>query len=116
MHPAFPHRRDYYETNHVHNCVGIVGAGLLRTAGTKNRLDNKEARMSFFSEFKNGMKEFGLLLAIIVNTALLAIVYIVGVGLTSIIAKSFKKDFLPLEKKKTYWEDIDDRGDHYRQF
>ena len=76
----------------------------------------------FFKHFKIGFQKFSHLLADLVNIILLAIVYYVGVGLTSIIAKIFKKSFLDLKDKKvdSYWVDCQstskDIDDYYRQF
>ncbi|MBS3134664.1 hypothetical protein J4214_05530 [Candidatus Woesearchaeota archaeon] len=83
---------------------------------------NKIIRV-FFINFKDGFKDFGHLMAFIVNYVLLFFVYIVGVGLTSIIAKSFKRVFLNIKKKrdaKSYWEDLNLKRkkmiEYYRQF
>ena len=62
---------------------------------------------NFFQGFKKGQKEAAETLAIIPNTLLLSLVYFLGVGLTSIIAKLSGKSFL--SKKidptvNTYWE------------
>ncbi len=78
---------------------------------------------SFFNGFKNGMKNFGNNIAIIINSILLLMVYIIGVGITSIISKIVGKHFL--EKKlskeqKSYWDNLDlskkPLKDYYRQF
>lgn len=59
----------------------------------------------FFKGFYDGFKSFGLIVSTVVNFILLMIVYFIGVGLTSIIGKASKKEFLRLKKgKKTYWE------------
>ncbi|MBS3140787.1 hypothetical protein J4405_01420 [Candidatus Woesearchaeota archaeon] len=58
----------------------------------------------------------------IVNFILLLPVYFIGVGITSIIAKLFKKGFLNLKKenKKSYWTNNEVKKgeieDYYRQF
>jgi hypothetical protein len=77
----------------------------------------------FFNGFKNGMADFGKNIALIVQSALLLIVYLVGVGLTSLIAKIFSKRFLDKELSKTrvsYWSNITAKKEsfeqHYRQF
>ena len=41
-----------------------------------------------------GMKEFGGDITILINSVLLGVVYMLGVGITSIIAKAFGKKFL----------------------
>jgi len=59
----------------------------------------------FFKGFYEGFKSFGLVISTIVNFILLMIVYFTAVGLTSIIGKIFKKEFLNSKKrKKTYWK------------
>ena len=77
----------------------------------------------FFKGFKKGMKEFGHCISIIINTVLLSIVYIIGVGITSIIAKLAGKQFLELKlnkKAKTYWNNLNIKkrpiDEYYRQF
>ncbi|MBS3132130.1 hypothetical protein J4212_06865 [Candidatus Woesearchaeota archaeon] len=79
--------------------------------------------MSFFLGFKHGMKEFGHCITIIINTALLFFVYIIGVGITSIFAKLMRKEFFPKKPdsgKKTYWEKLElgkeEEDYYYRQF
>lgn len=66
-----------------------------------------EALKSFFVGFWNGFKSFGYTVSIIVNFVLLFIVYFTAVGVTSIIAKMFKKHFLSLESSNspTNWID-----------
>ncbi len=64
---------------------------------------------NFFKGFKKGMESFGKNIAGIINAALLIIVYLIGVGLTSIIAKLFGKHFMDTKlskKKKSYWSDL----------
>ena len=64
----------------------------------------------------------GKIISSMVNFILLSIVYFLGIGLTSIIAKIFNKKFLDLKKenKKTYWEEkeMSDKEfqDCFRQF
>ncbi|MBU1201192.1 MAG: hypothetical protein KJ583_04045 [Nanoarchaeota archaeon] len=77
----------------------------------------------FFLGFKEGFMDFGHDVSVIINSLLLSIVYFVGVGLTSIFAKVFKKHFLDLKvnkKKKSYWNDLDlkekDIEKYYRTF
>jgi len=54
-----------------------------------------------------GMKEFSQIITTIVNSILLSAVYILGIGLTSVVAKVMKKDFMNLKKKSdTYWTDL----------
>ncbi|MEK6855100.1 MAG: hypothetical protein AABX73_02675 [Nanoarchaeota archaeon] len=77
----------------------------------------------FFCSLKNGQKLFGEDVAIIVNSALLSLVYLIGVGLTFLAAKLTGKKFLDLkidEEKSTYWQDINttkgSMEEYYRQF
>ena len=76
----------------------------------------------FFIGLRRGIKSFGDGIAVIVNSVLLLVVYIIGVGLTSIIAKASGKRFLDMKtnNEKTYWSDLDlktkSREEYYRQF
>jgi len=77
----------------------------------------------FFNGFKRGSIDFGYNLAQIINLILLSIVYFVGVGITSMIAKLFRKRFLDTKvsaKRKTYWEELNLKKKpmekYYRQF
>jgi len=65
--------------------------------------------MEFFKEFKEGQKSFGDSIAALVNAILLSLVYFIGVGGTSIIAKIFGKHFLDMKintQSQTYWRDL----------
>jgi hypothetical protein len=77
----------------------------------------------FFKGFFKGMKNFGTNISMIVNSILLSVVYFVGVGLTAIFAKLFRKKFLDLKlnkQVKTYWKDLNLKkkkiDDYYRTF
>ena len=77
----------------------------------------------FFIGFKNGMRNLGYTLTLIVNSILLSIVYFIGIGITSIIAKIFRRHFLETKtstEKESYWSDLDLKtrpiDDYYRQF
>jgi len=77
----------------------------------------------FFKGFKKGMSNFGENIASIVNSILLSIVYIIGVGLTSLLARVFRKKFLDIkisEKTETYWTNFDmgkeQIEEYYKQF
>ena len=76
----------------------------------------------FFKGVKRGMKEFGNGIAIIINSILLTIVYFIGVGVTSLIAKALGKHFLEtkMSKKGSYWHDLNLKKkpveEYYRQF
>ena len=75
----------------------------------------------FLTGFQKGMKNFGHNISIIINTILLFFIYIIGVGITSVISKIVKKHFLDLKlKKESYWSDLNLKKkkieDYYRQF
>jgi len=78
----------------------------------------------FFKGFYAGMKLFGGVIVSIINFILLIPVYIIGVGLTSIIAKISGKHFMNLKKPdkkiKTYWVKREEKKitkeDCYKQF
>ena len=75
----------------------------------------------FFEGFRKGMKNFGYNIALIINTILLTLVYLIGVGLTSIFAKIVKKHFLEMKlSKSSYWSDLNLKKkpieEYYRQF
>ncbi len=76
-----------------------------------------------FKSIKEGQKAFGEDIAVIINSVLLTLVYIFGVGFTFLIAKFSNKNFLDLKIKKdseTYWEDLNLTKKpveaYYRQF
>jgi len=74
-----------------------------------------------FNGFRRGMKSFSNNISIIINFALLSMVYLIGVGLTSITAKLFGKHFLDMKKKKdSYWHNLNLKNneieEYYRQF
>ncbi len=58
---------------------------------------------SFSRGFIDGFKLFGETVANIVNFFLMLIAYIVGIGLTSIVARISGKRFLDYKKKDSYW-------------
>jgi len=76
----------------------------------------------FFMGFKKGAASFGHNISLLINTMLLTVVYLLGVGLTSIIAKMVGKHFLEikLSKNYTYWSDLKLKKkpieEYYRQF
>lgn len=60
----------------------------------------------FVRGFITGFRNFGHNVTNIVNFILLFLVYFIGVGSTSIVAKFSKKRFLELNQKgKTYWKE-----------
>jgi len=80
-------------------------------------------RKDFFKGFIEGLKEFGLSINILVITSLLTIVYVLGVGVTSIIAKALGKHFLNTQLAKnqdTYWTELNlskkEIEEYYKQF
>lgn len=75
----------------------------------------------YLESFFKGFKEFGLAFSTLANSLLLFVVYILGVGLTSLVARLFGKHFLNMKpSKKSYWEDYNlSNGtieEYYRQF
>jgi len=73
--------------------------------------------------FFSGFKAFGYYINLTINSILLTVVYIIGVGSTSLFAKLFKKHFLDLKIKRkngTYWTDLNLKKkslkDYYKQF
>jgi len=69
------------------------------------------------------MKQFGEKITTVVNTVLLLLVYVVGVGVTSLVARIFRKHFLERKtskKKTSYWSDLNikkqEREKYYKQF
>lgn len=75
----------------------------------------------FVKGFKAGFKNFGYQVTNVVNFVLLVPVYFIGVGLTSLLAKGFGKEFLELKiKGKTYWKEKklgkESIENYYRQF
>lgn len=77
----------------------------------------------FYKGFQNGFKDFSHNISLIVNSVLLSIVYVLGVGFTSIFAKLVGKHFLDTnisEDTETYWRDLDLKKkpieEYYRQF
>lgn len=79
--------------------------------------------MGFFKGLKKGQKFFGDVIAGLINSVLLSIVYFLGIGLTSIFAKVLGKEFLELypdKNAKTYWTDLDSGKkpikEYFRQF
>ncbi|MEK6925715.1 MAG: hypothetical protein AABW50_00390 [Nanoarchaeota archaeon] len=77
----------------------------------------------FLIGIKSGQKRFGESIAAVVNSLLLSLVYFIGVGGTSIIAKLSRKHFLDLkleEPRKSYWEELnlskEEMEKYYKQF
>lgn len=77
----------------------------------------------FFKGFRTGMRIFSSRITLLVNSALLFFVYIIGVGMSYIFVKFLSKKLLTLhidKKAKTYWEDLNLKKrpikEYYRQF
>jgi len=77
----------------------------------------------FLKGLKEGQKKFGENLAIIINTLILSVAYFIGIGISSIFAKIFGKQFLDIKidkKAKTYWTKLNltkkSKKEYYRQF
>ena len=75
----------------------------------------------FFKEFKRGMGDWGSNISTIVNSILLAIVYVVGIGVSACFAKISRKRFLETELSgETYWSELNLKkkniDEYYRQF
>lgn len=77
----------------------------------------------FFNGFKAGMEKFGIMINTMITTLLLLIVYLIGMGITSLAAKVARKRFLLLkgtESESTYWEELNLNKkpikEYYRQF
>ena len=89
----------------------------------KKAFEMKKIRQ-FISGFYEGFKSFGYGISAIINTVLLFIVYIIGVGFSSLIAKIFGKHLLenkkPSRKLKSYWKKLDLKKnpieEYFRQF
>ena len=88
----------------------------------KSEISSTSKNRRFLVGFNKGMKNFGHNLALIINSILLSVVYLIGVGITSIFAKLFKKHFLDMKllKRDSYWSDLDLKKkpikEYYRQF
>ena len=55
----------------------------------------------FLKSVGKGMKQYGEKITTFVNTVLLLLVYMVGVGVTSLVARIFGKHFLERKTSKT---------------
>jgi len=70
-----------------------------------------------WSGFKRGFRGFGANIAVIINTALLGLVYLIGVSISSIYAKLTGISLLEMRlSKKSYWAKYQKPANHYRQF
>jgi len=80
-------------------------------------------RIKFIAGFRSGLKSYGHTISILINTVLLLVTYLVGVGITSIVARLVGKKFLDNKKKprqQTFWikttMGTGSKKDYYRQF
>ncbi len=75
----------------------------------------------FVKGFVAGFRNFGYNITNVVNFVLLLLVYFIGVGSTSLMAKLSRKKFLDLKQKgETYWKERNlgkqTLDKYYRQF
>ncbi|MCX6709904.1 MAG: hypothetical protein NTV63_03040 [Candidatus Woesearchaeota archaeon] len=63
--------------------------------------------IDFFRGFIKGFKRVGENAAVFINSIILSVVYFLGIGLTAIFAKAFRKHFIKVKKPNsaTYWEE-----------
>ncbi len=79
--------------------------------------------MNFFKDVKEGFRLFGEVIATLINSILLLIVYLIGVGFSYLIIKLSGRQLLrkKVDKNiKSYWIDLnlkkEEMEDYYRQF
>jgi Na+-transporting methylmalonyl-CoA/oxaloacetate decarboxylase gamma subunit len=79
--------------------------------------------IKLFSVLKRATNRMGLAMAFVVNSLFLLAVYILGVGATSIAAKTMSKNFFETKTSSeitSYWSDSDPQkrsfSDHFKQF
>lgn len=71
---------------------------------------------------KGALKAFSMAIAFVINSILLGLVYLIGVGITSIMARIIGKHFLEVNKskKESYWHELNLKKktieEYYRQF
>ena len=74
----------------------------------------------FFNGFKEGAVDFNKNLTTLINVILLTLVYIIGIGIPSIIAKVSGKHFFDTSRRDTYWLDLNIKKkpleEYYKQF
>ena len=77
-------------------------------------------RWHFVRGLRDGFLVFGKNTTAIVTAVLLSVAYLIGVGLTSLVARIARKHFLELTLHKgTYWKPVTPRKtmeENYRQF
>jgi len=77
----------------------------------------------FFVGFGEGMEDFSKVLNVMINSILLTLVYLIGIGFTFISAKLFGKHFFDMKvdkNEKSYWSRLGLKkrkiDEYYRQF
>ena len=75
----------------------------------------------FSKEVGKAIKEFSGFLNAVFNSLLLSIVYFIGIGVASVVAKIFRKKFLETRfSEGSYWSELNlkklSAEEHYRQF
>lgn len=77
----------------------------------------------FAKGFFNGFRNFGHNIIAIVNSTLLLLVYLIGVGFTKLFAKISRKNFLDdkiSKERESYWTELNlnkkPLKEYYRQF
>lgn len=61
------------------------------------------ALIKFLKGFRDGFRVFSGSVAYAVNILVLIVVYFVGIGVTAVFSRIFRKRFLPIGKKGNYW-------------
>lgn len=76
------------------------------------------ATTNFFNGFKKGTTVFGEEIIRLVNSLLLTVVYLLGIGITSIVARLARKRFLDTtwKKKGSYWSDKDTTAKEVKKY
>jgi hypothetical protein len=78
--------------------------------------------LSFFKGVQSGMKLFGECTSALVNAILLSVVYLVGIGLSRLLAPRSHREMMepPSKRSRSYWRSMraEKRSldEHYRQF
>jgi hypothetical protein len=79
------------------------------------------AGIDFWNGLKQGFRAFSANINAVVNTVLLSIAYVIGIGVTALVAKVAGKKFLTMQRAKgTYWKPVQKReqplDEAFRQF
>lgn len=73
----------------------------------------------YFSPFTEGMHFFGDRVSAIVNSLLLGVVYFIGIGIPSILARIKGKNFLEVELDRqaaSYWRPIHEGNEPLKRY